>query len=128
MRIHSYIVKLTLLDHPGWNRQSVRLFAGFNTFESPRDSQAQRRAEREDDDDYSSSPGSPSNDRRFLITGVYSFEKKLPEPPYHVFSLAQKKQMVYIVSLAGLFSLLSSSIYFPALGQILQGQYSIHQS
>jgi hypothetical protein len=35
-----------------------------------------------------------------------------------VFSLAKKKQMVYIVSLAGLFSPLSSNIYFPALGQI----------
>ncbi|KAH9204150.1 major facilitator superfamily domain-containing protein, partial [Leptodontidium sp. 2 PMI_412] len=47
---------------------------------------------------------------------VYSLEK--PEPPYHVFTLAKKKQLVYIVSLAGLFSPLSSNIYFPALGQI----------
>jgi hypothetical protein len=42
-----------------------------------------------------------------------SLEKKLPELPYHVFTLAKKRQMVYIVSLAGLFSPLSSNIYFP---------------
>jgi len=53
-------------------------------------------------------------------SSTYSFplEKKLPEPPYHVFTLAQKRQMVYTVSLAGLFSPLSSNIYFPALRQV----------
>jgi hypothetical protein len=51
-------------------------------------------------------------------TYSFSLEKKLPEPPYHVFTLAKKRQMVYIVSLAGLFSPLSSNIYFPALSQI----------
>jgi hypothetical protein len=45
-------------------------------------------------------------------------EKVLPEPPYHIFDRKRKKQIVYIVSLAGLFSPLSSNIYFPALGQI----------
>ncbi|KAI9742143.1 MAG: hypothetical protein M1818_004043 [Claussenomyces sp. TS43310] len=40
------------------------------------------------------------------------------EPPYHVFTRAKKKRMVYIVSLAGFFSPLSSNIYFPALTQI----------
>ncbi|KAL1983994.1 hypothetical protein VTN96DRAFT_9679 [Rasamsonia emersonii] len=39
-------------------------------------------------------------------------------PPYHVFSRSRKKQMVYIVSLAALFSPLSSNIYFPALGDV----------
>jgi hypothetical protein len=102
----------------GWNRQSVLLFADFNKFESPRGSRAQRRAEREDRSDYGSPLNSPSDDRRFSGTSVDSLDKKLPEPPYHVFSLAKKKQMVYIVSLAGLFSPLSSNIYFPALGQI----------
>src|SRR5256885_5691376 len=48
----------------------------------------------------------------------YYNEKVLPEPPYHVFSHKRKKRIVYIVSLAGLFSPLSSSIYFPALDQI----------
>ncbi|CZS95425.1 related to synaptic vesicle transporter SVOP and related transporters (major facilitator superfamily) [Rhynchosporium agropyri] len=47
-----------------------------------------------------------------------SSEKAVTEPPYHVFTLAQKKQMTYIVSLAALFSPLSSNIYFPALGRI----------
>lgn len=40
--------------------------------------------------------------------------------PYHVFSRRRKKHMVYIVSLAALFSPLSSNIYFPALGDISQ--------
>ena len=102
----------------GWNRQSVLLFADFNRFESPRGSRAQRRTEREDDSDYGSPPDSPSYEQHSSTTSIYSLEKKLPEPPYHVFSLAKKKQMVYIVSLAGLFSPLSSNIYFPALGQI----------
>ncbi|KAL2013539.1 hypothetical protein VTN00DRAFT_1064 [Thermoascus crustaceus] len=41
-----------------------------------------------------------------------------PPPPYHVFNHARKRQMVYIVSVAALFSPLSSNIYFPALGRI----------
>lgn len=41
-----------------------------------------------------------------------------PPPPYHIFSRARKRQMVYIVSVAALFSPLSSNIYFPALGRI----------
>jgi hypothetical protein len=39
-------------------------------------------------------------------------------PPYHVFSRSRKLQMVCIVSLAAIFSPLSSNIYFPALGEI----------
>lgn len=39
-------------------------------------------------------------------------------PPYHVFSRSRKKQLVYIISLAALFSPLSSNIYFPALGDV----------
>lgn len=48
----------------------------------------------------------------------YIEEKPLPETPYHVFTLAKKKKLVYIVSAAGIFSPLSSNIYFPALGRI----------
>jgi len=102
----------------GWNRQSILLFADFNKFESPRSSRSQRRAEQEDGSDYGSPPNSPSDERHFSSASLDSLGKKLAEPPYHVFSLAKKKQMVYIVSLAGLFSPLSSNIYFPALGQI----------
>lgn len=47
------------------------------------------------------------------------------EPPYHVFSRGRKRQMVYIVSLAALFSPLSSNIYFPALGDVSQVSGSI---
>ncbi|KAK0658025.1 major facilitator superfamily domain-containing protein [Cercophora newfieldiana] len=43
------------------------------------------------------------------------------EEPYHVFTRRKKWQLVLIVSLAGLFSPLSSNIYFPALGAIADG-------
>ncbi|KAK3328787.1 major facilitator superfamily domain-containing protein [Apodospora peruviana] len=45
-------------------------------------------------------------------------EEAVVEAPYHVFTRRQKWLLVYIVSLAGLFSPLSSNIYFPALGAI----------
>ncbi|KAK1752786.1 major facilitator superfamily domain-containing protein [Echria macrotheca] len=45
-------------------------------------------------------------------------EKTPAEQPYHVFSRRKKWELVLIVSLAGLFSPLSSNIYFPALGAI----------
>lgn len=51
-------------------------------------------------------------------TAPPQLEKQKPEPPYHIFTLRQKKLLVYIVSLAGLFSPLSSNIYFPALDTI----------
>lgn len=47
-------------------------------------------------------------------------EKPLPDPPYHVFTRKEKWALVYIVSLAGLFSPLSSNIYFPALRAIAE--------
>jgi hypothetical protein len=49
---------------------------------------------------------------------AYRDLRALPEPPYHVFDRSKKKLLVYIISLAGLFSPLSSNIYFPALGEI----------
>ncbi|EFX05151.1 major facilitator superfamily transporter multidrug resistance [Grosmannia clavigera kw1407] len=42
------------------------------------------------------------------------------EQPYHLFSLKQKWSVVIIIGLAGLFSGLSSNIYFPSLNQISQ--------
>lgn len=46
------------------------------------------------------------------------YKREVEEIPYHVFSISKKRQLVYIVSLAGLFSPLSSNIYFPALKEI----------
>jgi hypothetical protein len=99
-----------------WNRQSILVFADFNNFESPRGSRSQRIAERDDEDLEDTGPRPDCI--RPSASSSYSLDKALPEPPYHVFTLAKKKQLVYIVSLAGLFSPLSSNIYFPALGQI----------
>lgn len=103
------------ISSKAWNRQSILVFADFNNFESPRNSQSQRAAERDEDEHYNVNPTSEKENISSSVS-VYSLEK--PEPPYHVFTLAKKKQLVYIVSLAGLFSPLSSNIYFPALGQI----------
>ncbi|OCL05139.1 MFS general substrate transporter [Glonium stellatum] len=86
-----------------WNRESIQIFADFNSFRHGEDGQQ--------DELWPSHPSSNSS---------LSFidEKALPEPPYHVFDLRRKRQLVYIVSMAGLFSPLSSNIYFPALDTI----------
>jgi hypothetical protein len=52
-------------------------------------------------------------------------EKELPSlsPPkerYHIFTSRQKWSLVFVISAAGLFSGLSSNIYFPAEAQIAQ--------
>lgn len=44
----------------------------------------------------------------------------VPEPLYHVFSKKEKWTLVIMIGVAGLFSGLSSNIYFPALDAIAQ--------
>ncbi|KAK2627302.1 hypothetical protein QTJ16_003268 [Diplocarpon rosae] len=104
----------------GRNRQSILALADFYDSESPQSSRSQKRELSPGDWQHSSesSPRNSTDAGSLSNISVYSVEKHLPEPPYHVFSLARKKQLVYIVSLAGLFSPLSSNIYFPALGNI----------
>lgn len=47
------------------------------------------------------------------------FESQLPPPPaYHIFNRSRKLELVFIVSLAAIFSPLSYNIYFPALGDV----------
>jgi hypothetical protein len=106
-----------------WNRQSILVFADFNHFESPRGSRS-RIAERDDED--LGGTGSRPDHVRSSASSSYSLDKALPEPPYHILTLAKKKQLIYIVSLAGLFSPLSSNIYFPALGQIATVRLNIY--
>jgi len=69
-----------------------------------------------------SSPSLAPTDEKDLKTpssSTFSLESQVPSPPpYHVFSRSRKLQMVCIVSLAAIFSPLSSNIYFPALGVI----------
>lgn len=60
-----------------------------------------------------------------VSTTPLCLQKTLPEVPHHVFDRRQKRWMVYIVSFAGLFSPLSSNIYFPALGNIARVSESI---
>lgn len=110
------------------NRSSMMVFADFNSFdESPGNSrQAGRESQHSGFSSYFSEPDfGPDFDPDIKSAAVSVSEKRQsveeilkPDPPYHIFTLAKKKQMVYIVSLAGLFSPLSSNIYFPALGQI----------
>ncbi|KAJ5958883.1 uncharacterized protein N7479_006033 [Penicillium vulpinum] len=50
-----------------------------------------------------------------------NIESQAPEsPPYHVFPRTRKLLMVIIVSLAAIFSPLSSNIYFPALSDVAE--------
>jgi hypothetical protein len=125
--------RLTKLQTEAWNRQSIQIFADFSDFESPRGDISRRAAERQDaafDEKHEATlvaaeaePGKSSS------SSLFGLDKPLPEPPYHVFTLAKKKQLVYIVSAAAIFSPLSSNIYFPALGQVssvcLRHMYSI---
>jgi hypothetical protein len=73
----------------------------------------------------------PANSNPGRSNSTWSFdnlkEKNTPqnEPPYHVFTTRKKKQLMYIVALAGLFSPLSSNIYFPALGAIAQVRLTV---
>ena len=60
---------------------------------------------------------SPSN----LEAGSTSCSFTVPsESPYHIFTRRKKWVLVYLVSLAGMFSPLSSNIYFPAINTISQ--------
>lgn len=46
-------------------------------------------------------------------------ESQLPAPPpYHIFNQSRKLELVFIVSLAAIFSPLSPNIYFPVLGDV----------
>ncbi|KAJ5819436.1 hypothetical protein N7474_005027, partial [Penicillium riverlandense] len=69
-----------------------------------------------------SSPSLSTTDEKDLPTqssASINLESQMrPPPPYHVFTRTRKLQMVCIVSLAAIFSPLSSNIYFPALGVI----------
>lgn len=53
---------------------------------------------------------------RLNLTGVD--DKPLPEAPYHVYSNRKRWLVVILIGSAGLFSGLSSNIYFPALDAI----------
>lgn len=44
-----------------------------------------------------------------------SLDKNLPEPPYHIFSLTKKRQMVWLVAFLSFLSTITSTIYFPVL-------------
>ncbi|KIM95859.1 hypothetical protein OIDMADRAFT_132862 [Oidiodendron maius Zn] len=48
------------------------------------------------------------------------------EPPYHVFSRKQKWVLVCIIGVAGLFSGLSSNIYFPSLERLRREKKDLH--
>ncbi|KUJ21783.1 MFS general substrate transporter [Mollisia scopiformis] len=101
-----------------YNRHSMQVFADFQHFESPRNSRSSPQRYNDEDELYDGEPRTPTEKISSSASSTYTLDKSLPDPPYHIFTLGKKKQLVYIVSLAGLFSPLSSNIYFPALGQI----------
>jgi hypothetical protein len=111
------MARISRIPSAAWNRQSVQILADFNSFGEPQTSRS-RRSYDLDEEELGISNSRSEHVRPSSAGSSYSLDKALPEPPYHVFSLSKKKQLVYIVSLAGLFSPLSSNIYFPALGQI----------
>jgi hypothetical protein len=73
-----------------------------------------------------SSPNLPPQDEKVLSVpstpaeSVNIENQTLSSPPYHVFPRSRKLLMVIIVSLAAIFSPLSSNIYFPALSDVAE--------
>lgn len=47
-------------------------------------------------------------------------DKRLPEPPFHVFCFKKKILLTCLVSVAGLLSPMSGSIYFPAITAVVE--------
>ncbi|OQE40297.1 hypothetical protein PENCOP_c006G01105 [Penicillium coprophilum] len=78
------------------------------------------------DKSVSSSPNlSPQDEKNLSIPSTpadtINLESQVPvSPPYHVFPRSRKLLMVIIVSLAAIFSPLSSNIYFPALTDVAE--------
>jgi hypothetical protein len=70
--------------------------------------------------DATGSDSSTTEDEKTDIEAGQVEESAAEEEPYHVFTRKKKWELVLIVSLAGLFSPLSSNIYFPALGAIAE--------
>jgi len=105
------------IDRKEWDGQSAIYSHDVVVFEDQKANQIQGVSEKNDHEvDHTSLAGisSPSSS-----SSVYS--KQPPSstrPPHHIYSFSKKRQLVYIVSLAGLFSPLSSNIYFPVLDQI----------
>ncbi|KAE8382082.1 major facilitator superfamily domain-containing protein [Aspergillus bertholletiae] len=71
----------------------------------------------------------PDTDKVPIVSSVEEDERQPSSSPqledkaatseiYHIFSRSKKLQMVCIVSMAAIFSPLSSNIYFPALGEV----------
>ncbi|EGZ77051.1 MFS general substrate transporter [Neurospora tetrasperma FGSC 2509] len=75
--------------------------------------------------------GQGKSDKASATTSVTQIEginySGLPEPPYHVFTKKEKWLVTGIIAVAGLFSPLSSNIYFPALGAIANVSHPCEQ-
>lgn len=105
--------------YDGYTRHSSVTFADISNFSTPRGSRSNLVRPTQD---YSrDSSRRPSLEINSSASSFYDLDKKLPErpePPYHVFSSSRQQAMLYLASIAGIFSSLSSNIYFPALGII----------
>jgi hypothetical protein len=102
--------------YDSYSRHSSIAFADASNFSTPRGSRANLARLNQD---YSrDSSRRPSLEVTSSASSFYDLEKKLPEPPYHVFSGKKQKSLLLLASMAGVFSSLSSNIYFPALGII----------
>jgi hypothetical protein len=104
----------TLYD--SYTLHSSITFANVSNFSSPQGSRVN--LVRPNQDYSRDSSRRPSLEVNSSAGSFYDLEKRLPEPPYHVFSDKKQKLLLLLASIAGVFSSLSSNIYFPALGII----------
>ncbi|KAF4626339.1 hypothetical protein G7Y89_g11821 [Cudoniella acicularis] len=63
-------------------------------------------------------PISPSPSFESGLRRMGSSEKVLPEPPYHIFSIAKKRHIVYLLSFTGTLLILSITMYFPVINAV----------
>jgi hypothetical protein len=117
-------------SYQNMSRSSVQVLSDFNGFNSSPDDTPTNLSRRESYE----KPGQDIAENMFTEKrnmSVSSTDTSVTEsgdnfvslknneaPPYHILTSSQKKVLVYIVSMAGMFSPLSSNIYFPAIGKI----------
>ena len=105
--------------YDNYTRHGSVTFTDISNFSSPRESRLN--CTRQTQDHSRDSSRRPPSEINSSASSVYDLDKKIPErpePPYHVFSTSRQNAMLYLASIAGIFSSLSSNIYFPALGII----------
>jgi len=111
----------TLPIYDNYSTRSSITFADNSNFSTPRGSRVNLLRPYQDHSLDNSRDVSRRTSLELNSSANSSYEPEktlLQEPPYNVFSNKKQKALLLLASVAGVFSSLSSNIYFPALGII----------